>query len=432
MHIAQLIAAHAVAGVLKGHNLTQTLPEAMASGLRPTPQQKAVAQDLSYQTLRYLSEGQAYLQWLTSKPISDETIHYLLIVALIQLAHSQEDDFTVVNQAVTASVHIKKPWAKGLVNAILREFLRQKTSLQQRVQADEQLSLNYPKWWISEIKQQYPEHWQTILATGNAHPPMTLRVNVRKINVADYLALLAEQGMTAQQIGETAIMLEKPTSVEKLPHFLDGYISVQDAAAQWAPALLDVQAGMRVLDACSAPGGKACHLLEQADVNLTALDLDEKRLSRVADNLQRLELKATLKTGDAKTLDWFDGQLFDRIIADVPCSASGIVRRHVDMKWLRRPQDIALFSGQQAQILDNLWQTLAKGGKLLYVTCSIFHQENETQIRDFLATHADAERAHIDLNQLQQTQVALAGQLLPNRLHDGLFYALLCKHEQMD
>ena len=429
MQVAQLIAAYAVAEVLAGHNLTVSMPKALRKVKLATPQQQAAAQDYSYLTLRFYAEAAAYLQALTPKPVTDERVNALLLVALSQLLHSKDDDFTVVNQAVEAAGKTGQRWAKGLVNAVLRNFLRQRAVLEAKFDGQEEVQFNYPQWWISTLKQQYPQHWEEILETGNSHPPMTLRVNLRKTDVATYMQWLQGAGIQAHPLGGTAIQLQQPLPVHKLPHFEAGWVSVQDAGAQWAAPLLDLQPGQRVLDACSAPGGKTCHILEACAVDLLSLDVETARLQRVHENLQRLGLQAKVMAGNAAQSDWFDGKLFDRILADVPCSASGIVRRHVDMKWLRRPQDLATFAQTQQEILSNLWQMLAKGGKLLYVTCSIFQQENEMQIQQFLTSHADAARLPVTFDaSILPCQQWIGGQLLPTAEHDGLFYALLQKH----
>jgi len=269
-----------------------------------------------------------------------------------------------------------------------------------------------------------------MLTVGNQHPPMSLRVNVQKISAVDYLQLLARSEIDAVQVGAQAVVLTKPIAVEKIPGFTDGVVSVQDYGAQLAAHLIDVQDGMRVLDACCAPGGKTGHILELANVQMTALDSDEARLQRVQSNLARLDLKANLLVGDAAATDWHDGLPFDRILADVPCTASGIVRRHVDIKWLRREADIASFAAQQAKILPTLWQMLAKGGKLLYVTCSVFKEENQGQIDQFLQKNADAVQLPIEhmLDTTHQNVTHMQGQLLPSNSHDGFFYALLQKN----
>jgi 16S rRNA (cytosine967-C5)-methyltransferase len=429
VHIAQQIAANAVRQVLSGRNLTLALPDAQQRFSNATPQQRGAAADLSYGTLRYYGELEIYLNQLLEKPLSDGHVHALLLVALFQLLHDKADDFTVVNQAVKAASYAKPSWAKGLVNGVLRNFLRQKDKLATQVARLEVAQYSYPQWWINMLKAQYPAHWQAILQVGNTHPPMTLRVNQRKIGAQEYVQLLNRQGMTAEQIGPCAVKLAQPVSVDKIPGFAEGVVSVQDYGAQLAPHLLDLAPNMRVLDACCAPGGKTGHLLEYEDLQLTALDNDAARLERVSNNLARLSLNAQLKLGNAAdTKGWYDGQLFERILADVPCSASGIVRRHVDIKWLRRETDIVSFTQQQSAILLNLWQILAKGGKLLYVTCSVFEQENQRQIDAFVSQHADAKQLPICLEaNLGEHIQSLDGQLIPSPLHDGLFYALLQK-----
>jgi len=434
LYISQQIAADAVHQVFSGRNLTTALPASLSNFPNATPQQKGAAADLSYGTLRFYGEIDAYLRALLEKPLDDERIHALLLVAIYQLTHDKADAFTVVNQAVHAVSQLKKPpvktWAKGLVNAILRNFLRQKEQLAAKSKNNEVASYSYPQWWISKLKTQYPNDWQGMLTVGNQHPPMSLRVNVQKISAVDYLQLLVRSEIDAVQVGAQAVVLTKPIAVEKIPGFTDGVVSVQDYGAQLAAHLIDAQAGMRVLDACCAPGGKTGHILELANVQMTALDSDEVRLQRVQGNLARLNLKANLLVGDASATDWYDGSPFDRILADVPCTASGIVRRHVDIKWLRREADIASFAAQQAKILPTLWQMLAKGGKLLYVTCSVFKEENQDQIDQFLQKHSDAVQLPINhmLDTTHQNITHMQGQLIPSNSHDGFFYALLQKN----
>ncbi len=434
MYISQLIAADAVHQVFSGRNLTVSLPDALSLFPNATAQQKGAAADLSYGTLRFYGEIAAYLDQLLEKPLDDERIHALLLVALYQLQHDKADDFTVVNQVVHAVTQLRRPnskqWAKGLVNGVCRNFLRQKETFMENVAYDEPAKYSYPKWWINKLKKQYPEHWETMLIAGNAHPPMTLRLNTSKISMADYTQQLTDEGLEFEQLGPQTITLLKPQAVEKIIGFNDGAVSVQDYGAQFAGQVLGAEANMRVLDACSAPGGKTGHILELADVDLTSLDNDATRLERVKSNLDRLQLKANLVEGDAGNTDWWDGKPFDRILADVPCSASGIVRRHVDIKWLRRESDIKSFAKQQADILPSLWKMLAKDGQLLYVTCSIFKEENQKQIDQFLSQHPDAKQ--LPLPQLtcdapSNVQVH-DGQLLPSAQHDGFFYAMLQKN----
>lgn len=440
MHISQNLAAKAVSEVFAGRNLTITLEQLFKQHPEITPQQRGVAQDLSYSCLRHYGELKALIKPLLQKPLKDPWLNHLLLIAIYQLRYETAQPFTVVDQAVKAASKTNLPWAKGLVNGVLRNFLREQTSLIAGSQQDDVAKYSYPQWWVNKIKSQYPQQWQAILQAGNEHPPMVLRVNVRKTTQLAYQQLLNDAGHAATTLGAAALLLERPVPVEQLPHFAEGWVSVQDYGAQLAAEFLAVQDGMRVLDACCAPGGKTGHLLESANIEMTALDHDEMRLKRVAENLSRLGLSADLKQGDAGKSDWWDGKLFDRILADVPCTASGVVRRHVDIKWLRREADIASFSQQQALILSSLWQMLAKGGKLLYVTCSIFHEENQAQIDQFLKSNADAERVPLKLvlqteseQEINLQQVSLQKekmedrQLLPCKQHDGFFYALLHK-----
>jgi 16S rRNA (cytosine967-C5)-methyltransferase len=426
LYISQQIAATAVNLVMSGRNLTLALPEAMKLHPNATAQQRGAAADLSYGTLRFYGEVNAYLQQLLEKPLSSEIITNLLQVAIYQLLHDKAEAFTVVNQAVTAASYTKPRWAKGLVNGVLRNFLRQKEALKSKVEANETALYSYPQWWIDKLKSQYPKAWQGILQTGNQHPPMILRVNRRQISAVDYLQLLTRQDIAAVHLGGDAVLLTKPLPVEQVPGFADGVVSVQDYGAQLAAHLLDLKKGHRVLDACAAPGGKSGHILEIENVHLIALDNDEMRLNRVESNLSRLGLTAQLMLADAAKFK--DERLYDRILADVPCSASGIVRRHVDIKWLRREADIVSFAQQQSAILQRLWHLLAKGGKLLYVTCSIFIEENQQQIDHFLRENTDATQLPIMLtNDFANNITIQDGQLIPNHHHDGFFYALLQK-----
>ncbi len=427
MHISQQIAAEAIGQVFAGRNLGVVLDSLFSRYSNITSQQRAVAQDLSYGTLRFYGAIQALLDQLLQKPLDDARLQCLLLVAIYQLQYDKAASHTVVDQAVKAASQSKKTWAKGLVNGVLRNFLRQQTELVANLEGNEFATYSYPAWWITKLKHQYPEDWQSMLEAGNQHPPMTLRVNQRQTSAADFVSKLEAEGIASQALGANAITLDKPIPVDRIPGFSAGEASVQDYAAQVAGYALDLKDGQRVLDACCAPGGKTGQSLELADVDLVAVDNDETRIARTQSNIERLKLKATLLIGDAaKSADWWDGKPFDRILADVPCTASGIVRRHVDIKWLRREADIASFTKQQALILPSLWQVLAKGGKLLYVTCSVFQEENQRQIDNFLKTHSDAEQLSLDtpLAGLSLNN----GQLQPSAQHDGLFYALLQKH----
>lgn len=409
-------AAYAVDAVVhKGQNLDRVLAQQPVEG-------RATVQDISYDSLREYALLAALRDALLSNPLRDSLIAALLVVALRQLRARPDATHTVVNEAVEAAAAIQ-PWARGLVNGVLRNYLRQADALTATVVRKESVRWNYPQWWIDRLRVAYPDHWQAALAAGNQHAPMTLRVNQHHGSAAAYLELLRDAGVEATQTGAFALQLAHPIAVALLPGFASGRVSVQDAGAQLAAPLLDLHDGQRVLDACAAPGGKAGHILETAEVALTALDSDPARLERVRENLDRLRLTATLVCGDAAQPDtWWDGQPFERILADVPCSASGVVRRHPDIKWLRRPDDIAYFAAQQAAMLPALWRCLAHGGKLLYATCSIFPEENQRQVDAFLDQHEDARQLNL------AGEWICPGQLLPDDQHDGFFYALLAKN----
>jgi len=419
----QLAAASTVRQVLeRGRNLNQALDETLRGKGDWAPAQRAALQDLSYGTLRFYGQLRAVLGLLLYQPLADERVRFLLLVALYQLRHGKSAQHAVVDHAVRA-VRNLNPRTAGLVNAVLRNFLRNQAALLEQAARDAEARYSYPQWWMDELRAQYGERSSNILEEGNRHPPMALRVNRRCGTAEEYSAQLAQQDIAARLIEPGALLLDKPLPVDRLPGFADGLVSVQDAGAQYAVRLLDVHDGMRVLDACAAPGGKTAHILESAQADMVAVDKDEERLRRVAENLRRLGLAAQLICGDAAAPEkWWDGKPFQRILADVPCSASGVVRRHPDIKWLRRPEDIAGFAAQQLGILRALWQLLAQDGKLLYATCSVFRQENEQVIAAFLAQQPEARRLPVAL------PGDGGGQILPNDQHDGFFYALLQKN----
>ena len=406
-------AGDAVAQVRGGRSLADALARAPGdAGLR------AAVQDLAYGTLRHLGLLDALLAELLRKP-AKPALHALLLCALYQLRARPRSAHTTVDQAVRAVARLE-PAAKGLANAVLRNYLRQADALVARCNS-ETAHYSYPQWWIERVRAAWPQDWEAVLNAGNLHPPMTLRVNRRRLSAAQYLARLAERGVKGELVGAQAILLERPLPIVSIPGFGAGEVSIQDAGAQLAAPLLDARAGMRVLDACAAPGGKAGHILELADCSLTALDSDPARVPRISDNLARLGFAARVVCGDcASPAAWSDGRLFDRILLDAPCTASGVVKRHPDIKWLRRESDIRRLAATQGQMLDALWQLLAPGGKLLYATCSVFPQENAQTIASFLGRNSGALR--LPLAGLE------GGQLLPDARHDGFFYALLEKH----
>ena len=417
-------AANAVAQVRSGTALPQALAIVFAQS-GATPQARGAIQDIAYRTMRQLGRSETLIGLLTSKAPEPPMLAGLLCCALSLILAEDEaalpyEEFTVVDQAVTvANAHPDLAHAKGMVNAVLRRFLRERSALLHSALQQPLAQWNYPQWWIDATRAAYPRDWQAILTAGNQLPPLTLRVNRRKTSVPAFLDLLSAAGIAAAQVGPAAVRLDHPIGVSLIPGFEQGLVSVQDAGAQLAAPLLDVEDGMRVLDACAAPGGKACHILELAQVDLTALDADPKRLPRIAENLERLGLTARLQAGDAQAAAWWDGQPFDRILADVPCTASGIVRRHPDIRWLRRKGDALQLATLSAKIVDNLWQMLRPGGKLLFVTCSLWPQESEAQAAAFAVRN-------------NATRLAAPGQLLPTGAaeqdHDGLFYALFQKN----
>ncbi|MES2318779.1 MAG: 16S rRNA (cytosine(967)-C(5))-methyltransferase RsmB [Pseudomonadota bacterium] len=416
-------AANAVSQVRSGAALPQALLTAFGV-TNAAPQARGAIQDIAYRTMRQLGRSEALLGLMTSKAPEPAMLASLLCCAIALIdtpdgAEAPYEEFTVVDQAVTvATSHPDMAHAKGMVNAVLRRFLRERAELVKQVLLQPVAQYNYPQWWIDAAKAAYPSNWQAILAAGNAQPPLTLRVNARKSTVPAYLQLLADAGLGATQIGPSAVRLDKAIGVTAIPGFEQGLVSVQDAGAQLAAPLLDVKDGMRVLDACAAPGGKTCHILELASVEMTAIDSDPKRLVRIEENLERLGLSATLKAFEAQTKVWWDGQQYDRILADVPCTASGIVRRHPDIRWLRRKGDALQLATLSGKILDNLWQMLRPNGKLLFVTCSLWPQESEAQAAAFAVRH-------------NAIRLDAPGQLLPSGAaasdHDGLFYALFQK-----
>jgi 16S rRNA (cytosine967-C5)-methyltransferase len=418
---ALLGAARAVTAVQAGTALPQALADVFSQTDAP-PALRGAMQDIAYRTMRLRGMAEGMLRLTVKRAPEPPLLNGLLQCALSLLLETEQPPYeahTVVDQAVTAAASEPRiAHAKGLVNGVLRRFLRERDALIEQAGKRMDARWNYPLWWIADMQAAYPDAWQDILRTGNTAPPLTLRVNQRATTVGEYLSLLSQHGMHATQLGPVALRLDKPVPVERIPGFADGLASVQDAAAQLAAPLLDVQDGMRVLDACAAPGGKTGHLLESAQIDLLALDRDAQRLQRIEQNLRRLRLSAEVCQGDASRRDWWDGKPFDRILADVPCTASGIVRRHPDIRWLRRQDDAGRLTTLSGEILDNLWQMLRPGGKFLFVTCSVWPQESEQEAAAFEARQ-------------QAVRLPAPGQLLPvaqrDDDHDGLFYALFQK-----
>jgi 16S rRNA (cytosine967-C5)-methyltransferase len=416
LHVSLCVAATVVAEVLRGRSLGTALERAGDTGMESP---RAALVDLTHGTLRCYGRLQAITRALARKNGAlDPLVEALLWCALYALWSGRYAPYTVVDQAVRACIGLDRHAAKGFVNGMLRSYQRESTALDARFAQDAEYRWQHPGWWIEAVRTAWPDDWESVLAAGNQHPPMTLRVNRRRISPDAYLAKLGAAGIGVSEASEQAVRLERALPVDRLPGFSEGEVSVQDAGAQRAAPWLDLASGMRVLDACAAPGGKCAHLLECEDVVLTALDIDAQRCRLIESNLSRLGLSAEVRCADARQPeDWWDGTPYERILADVPCSGSGVARRHPDMKWLRRESDLRAFAQRQAGILDALWRALAPGGKLLYVTCSVFPEENDAVLDAFCQRTPAARRLSLP--------AGAAPQLLPGLGHDGFYYALL-------
>ncbi|RJG50661.1 16S rRNA (cytosine(967)-C(5))-methyltransferase RsmB [Motilimonas pumila] len=415
--------------VEQGESLNTALPAAQQL---VAPKDKALLQELCYGVLRWLPRLDFFAKQLMDKPLTGKKrpLHFLVLVGIYQILYTRIPAHAAVADTVNGIKTLKAPGLKGLVNAVLRNFQRQQDELIAAASDKPSLVFCHPNWLIKRLQHDYPAQYEAILAAANERSPMWLRVNQQRHSTAEYQALLAEQDIVSDvsAISPHALMLEKPTDVSKLPSFMQGDASVQDAAAQMAASLLAPQANERILDACAAPGGKTAHLLEiQPGIShLTAVDFDAKRLERVQQNLDRIGLHAELIHGDAsQPNDWWDQQLFDRILLDAPCSATGVIRRHPDIKWLRRDSDIIELSKLQQAILQANWQLLKPGGTLLYATCSVLAIENVEQIRAFLAATPDASLVPINS---EDTPEHPGWQILPGQDNmDGFYYARLRK-----
>lgn len=426
LSLVQTLAAHALLAVLHGNNADNAIAKQDTRNLDGAA--RSALADLTLGTLRYLGEVRAIVrQFVRAKP--DAVIEAVLWVAIYQLTHSRTASHVIVSQAVEAAERIDRG-AKGFVNAVLRNFLRAPEAARTQAQTSEEGFWNHPQWWIDRVRSDHPEWWEAILRGGNGQGPLTLRVNLRRTSQAALLESLANKKIEADALGDAMIVVTRPRPVQRMPGFAEGWFSVQDAGAQLAAPLLGAKDGMRVLDACAAPGGKSAHLLELSDCNVLALDIDAKRTERITENLSRLKLSADIRVADAlNTAAWWDGVPFDRILLDAPCTGSGVVRRHPDGKWLKRESDIAQLGKTQSALIDALLPTLAVGGRLLYCTCSVFRDENAAQIEATLSQHKNLKRLRINL---PGDPASSGGQLLPGgnkktHNHDGFFYALLEK-----
>jgi 16S rRNA (cytosine967-C5)-methyltransferase len=413
----------------------QSLPDALAAELRTLPdtRMKALAQELSYGTLRWYYRLDVLLCQLLPKPLKarDMDLRCLLLAGLYQLDKLALPQRVAVHESVQATRALNKRWASGLVNAVLRNFQRRRKELEAVVTRTEQSQYAHPDWLINLLQIDWPNDWKAVLQANNERPPFCLRVNRLRMTRADYLGLLHDQGLKAVPLAHTShgILLDRAAQVDDLPGFSDGLVSVQDGAAQLAAGLLQLDFSQRVLDACAAPGGKTAQILETAPwlSGVTALDNDPRRLERTAATLARLSLQADLVSGDAvKPADWWDGRQYDRILLDAPCSATGVIRRHPDIKLLRKPDDIENLANRQAEILRALWPLLVPGGILLYCTCSVLAYENSVQVKQFLQMHCDAVEVLIDAEWGRSCEHGM--QILPGENEmDGFYFACLRK-----
>jgi len=424
----RLVAARVLSRVLQdGQSLTAALDNAILT--IDAAKDRAFIQALCYGVCRQYHRLDFILSQLLDKPLKDADVKALALVGLYQLKFMRVKPHAAVSETVLAAR--KKPWAKSLINAVLRTYLREQEGLEGKADRFQAAAMSHPDWLIKQVEQDWPEQASTIFLENNLQPPMVLRVNLAKTSREHYRQLLAGQDIASEIVGfcPSAIRLDKPVPVDVLPGFAYGLVSIQDTAAQLAAGLLDVQPGHRVLDVCAAPGGKTAHILETQPQlkELVAVDIDENRMQRVGENLQRLKLQAKLLVGDAANPSgWWDGKPFDRILLDAPCSALGVIRRHPDIKLLRRAEDIGQLQALQKSILQAVWPLLTPGGLLLYATCSVLKQENEQQVRAFLAEHSDAVELPIN------TDWGVAGvcgrQIITGEsAMDGFYYARISK-----
>jgi 16S rRNA (cytosine967-C5)-methyltransferase len=427
----RLAAARALAAVLNGKaSLNSALPREME---KVEGRDRGLTQDLAFGTARWEPRLSALAERLLQKPFkaADADVQALLLVGLYQLLYTRIPPHAAIGETVGCADKLKKPWAKALLNAVLRRAQRESAQMLEELNRDPVVRTAHPRWLQKALKAAWPEHWEAICAANNAHPPMILRVNRRHHSRDAYLQLLGQAQIAAQATAYSAdgIVLDQPCDVRDLPGFAEGWISVQDEAAQLAADLLDLGPGQRVLDACCAPGGKTCHLLEAEPglAGVVAVDLEAKRLVRVRENLARLGLSAELIAADARdTAAWWDGQPFARILLDAPCSATGVIRRHPDIKLTRTAEDIQALALLQGQLLDALWPTLEVGGVLVYATCSTLPMENTEVIAGFLERTSGARELSV---------VTAAGIAQPHGRqllaqeggHDGFYYAKLIK-----
>lgn len=427
----RLAAANALALVLAGKaSLGSSLPAQLAP---VAPRDQALARELAFGTSRWFPRLQGLADRLLQKPLkaADRDLQALLLVGMYQLLYTRIPAHAAIGETVSVAASMRKGWARGMLNAVLRRVQREGAALLVELEHDPVIRVAHPRWLQKRLKLDWPLHWEAVCAANNLHPPMTLRVNRRQGSRDAYLDRLKAAGIEAAPcaFSTDGLTLTQPRDVYQLPGFAEGAVSVQDEAAQLAAPLLELKPGQRVLDACCAPGGKTCHILELQPglEELVALDLEPARLERVRENLQRLQLTATLKAADGRALDdWWDGRPFQRILLDAPCSATGVIRRHPDIKLTRQPDDIAALAALQGELLDRLWQTLEVGGILVYATCSVLPEENTEVVNAFLQRQSGARQ--LPITAAYGLEQPCGRQLLPQPDgHDGFYLARLMK-----
>lgn len=424
-NIRALAARCLYAVVDQGRSLSVELPKQQI--LIESSKDKGLLQEICYGVLRYLPELEHHVRRFVNKPLTGKqrVFHFLMMVGIYQIKHTRIPDHAAVAETVAATAILKNKHLKGLVNAVLRSYQRDPNIDEQLPDA---IKFNHPGWFINKLKTAYPKYWQQILDHNQQRPPMWLRVNQQKTSSSQYLELLKEKEIIVEYIDpySNALLLGKAVDVNILPGFADGWVSIQDGAAQIAAPLLNSQPGDTVLDCCAAPGGKTCHILELTpDLNdVTAIDIEPERLVRVRDNLQRLGLKANVIAGDASQPDsWANGKMFDKILLDAPCSGTGVIRKHPDIKWLRRASDIEPLVKLQQKILNATWEILKPGGTMVYATCSILPEENTLQVEEFIRKTDNATLEAIDDARANKDWQILTG----DNSMDGFYYAKITK-----
>ena len=425
----RLLAAQALTSVLchKG-SLASSLPRALEAAEHGD---RALIQQLCYGTCRHFPQLELIADQLLHKPMKpqDQDIYALILMGLYQIKAMRTPDYAAVDATVQAAKASGKRWADKLINGVLRSYIRGGAELAEVLNEHNAYRYNHPEWLVSKLSHHWPDDWQQIIAANDPQGPLTLRVNTRKVSRSDYIISLADAGHAAHacHISEVGVQLAQATDVTQLPGFAEGWFSVQDEAPQLSAPLLQLEAGQRVLDACAAPGGKTCHLLEAQDVTVVAVELEERRIGRMQENLQRMGMAAQIICGDASEPEqWWDGQAFDRILLDAPCSATGVIRRNPDIKMLRTSEDVLELVQLQLKLLNNLWPLLKPGGYLLYATCSVLRQENDRLVARFIKQQEQVQHCVIDAD--WGIQMEVGRQLLPNPIsHDGFYYAKLYK-----